>query len=341
MNIDAGTTLVLANSTGSFTGSLAQVALGAGGTINGNLVISQPFQEIEFMPYAGTANQPAPGTSYTFSGSGAIYVAAPGTSLATHKNQTSGLGWVANINVPIVLNSSNLYLNSSNTYPGFDVTHATFASFPLFGTAIGATKWSTMHINAGISGNADAVLTCNTYASGWGGSATTYLSSTCSYTGTTMLEGNGVLDSSHGGLASNPPGTGSLILGVNNALPVATNVEFDALTGNPTQYPVLDLNGNNTQIGSLTVPSYVTNQSTAILIGSNSGAATLTVSGAISQTPYYGFGGRLVDCPLAVFNPSTTASGILALVKSGPNTLNLSVQTPTAGEPPSAAVISR
>ena len=138
-----------------------------------------------------------------------------------------------------------------------------------------------------------------------------------------MLEGNGVLDSSHGGLNSNPPGTGSLILGVSNALPVATNVEFDGLTGNPTQYPVLDLNGNNTRIGSLTVPSTVTNQSTAIYIGNNAvgTVATLTVSGA--TTPYYGFGGNLVDSPLSVFTPST-AGGTLALVKAGPNTLNLS-----------------
>ncbi len=248
MNIDSGTTLVLANSTGNFT-TLSQIALGAGGTINGNLVISQPYQEIEFMPYAGTATQPAPGTSYTFSGSGAIYVAAPGTSLATHKNQNSGTqGWISNVNVPIYLNSSNL------PFTPFDVTKPTFASSPVFGTAIGATKWSTLNINAPISGNADAVLTCNTYATGWGGSAITYLNAPCTYTGATMLEGNGALDSSHGGLASIPPGTGSLILGVSNALPVASNVEFDALTGNPTQYPVLDLNGNNTQVGSLTVP---------------------------------------------------------------------------------------
>ncbi len=325
MNIATGTTLVLANNTGNFA-SISQIALGAGGTINGNLVISQPYQEIEFMPFPSASPPPA-GASYYFSGSGTINVAAPGSSLATHKNSLgspTSPGWNAYVNVPIVLNSSNL------PFTAFDVTKPIFTTATAysaysgrnFGTAIAATKWSVLTIQQPISGNADALFTCNTFQTGYGGSAITSVSAQCTYTGTTMLEGNGALDSTHGGLLTIPPGTGSLILGVSNALPVATNVEFDALTGNPTQYPVLDLNGNNTRIGSLTVPPNVTNQSTAIFIGSNAGAATLTVSGA--TTPNYGYGGSLVDCPLKVFTPSSTASGTLALVKDGPNTLNLS-----------------
>ena len=88
------------------------------------------------------------------------------------------------------------------------------------------------------------------------------------------------------------------------------------------------MNGNNTRVGSLTVPVWITNQSTTIFIGNNAAntVATLTVSGA--TTPYYGFGGRLVDSPLnslSNLSGGTTVSGAtLALVKDGPNTLNLS-----------------
>ena len=140
MNIATGTTLVLADSGGSFgkNPGLVEWPLGAGGTINGNLVISQPYQEIEFMPYAGTSNQPTAGTQYTFSGSGQILCGNPACSLATHKNQTNGTGWISNVNVPIVLNSSNL------PFTPFDVTKPIFATSPVFGTAIGATKWATM-----------------------------------------------------------------------------------------------------------------------------------------------------------------------------------------------------
>ena len=177
MNIDAGLTLNLANSGGTFS-SLTQTALGAGGTINGNLAITQPYQEIEFMPYASSA-PPGAGLSYTFSGTGTIDVAAPASSLATHKNgngSPTSPGWNAYVDVSIVLNSSNL------PFTPFDVTKPTFATSPVFGTAIGATKWSIMYIQKPLSGNADALLTCNTYASGWGGSATTVLDAQCTYT---------------------------------------------------------------------------------------------------------------------------------------------------------------
>src|SRR5208283_3530845 len=101
MNIATGSTLSLANTTGTFA-SLSQWALGASGTINGNLVISQPYQETEFMPYP-SASPPAAGASYYFSGSGTIDVAAPGSSIATHKNSAGGPnspGWNSYIDVP-------------------------------------------------------------------------------------------------------------------------------------------------------------------------------------------------------------------------------------------------
>lgn len=231
----------------------------------------------------------------TFGGAGAIQIQAPGVEI-TNKNTSNG----ATIGVNIQLNSLNLPFAKS------DVTQSVF-SLPgtnSFVSTIGGTKNASIGpgniiINGVISGNSDMNFSNST---GGGGSGNITLNAQNTYTGTTMIDFTGnVTGGAQGGIVT---------LGVNNALPTTTDVVFGAIGGLANAQ--LDLEGYNQQIGSLSV-GVSGNASGYTITNYNPIYATsiLTVSGA--TTPAQPFGGTIAD-----------GLGQLAIVKAGPNTLNLS-----------------
>ena len=271
-----------------------------GSTLNGNLVIVNPIR-VNF-------NSPATGLTLTYNGSGSIQIQS---SLSVISNVSGSYGGA--IGASIQLNALNLPFNKT------DVTQSNIA-YPAsnsFVTAIGATKNGTSNhnliVNGVISGNSDVVLATNDPTLGGGGAGIMQLNTQNTYTGATLISGNGP-DTGTGG---------SVILGVNNALPAATDLVF-GWNPTPTGQPKLDLNGFNQQIGSLSMTSSVTTayQSSFSITNDYNGVSvsTLTVSGA--TTPANPFGGSINDGP---------NGGIIALLKSGPNTLTLSGSSTYSG----------
>jgi fibronectin-binding autotransporter adhesin len=263
-------------------------------TFNGNLVIANPIR-VNF-------NSPAIGSTSTYNGSGSIQIQS---SLSVISNASGSYGGA--IGAPVQLNALNLPFNKT------DVTQSKLAypAMDSFVTAIGATKNGTSNhnliINGVISGNSDVVLATNDASAG-GGAGIMQLNAQNTYSGTTFIDGNGP-DVGTGG---------AVILGASNALPVATDLVFGFLTPSPSHNPGLDLNGNNQQIGSLSMSSTAdlpANQSLFSIENNLQGSTSiLTVSG--STTPGNPFGGRMLD-------NSSGSGGTLALVKAGPNTLTL------------------
>ncbi len=283
---------------GGGTVTLSQAAtinLFNGSALNGSLVIANPIR-VNFNTLVNAAS------TAVYSGSGSIEVQSPLTTISN----TSGT-WGGAIGSNIQLNSLNLPFNKT------DVTQSNLA-YPAsnsFVTGIGATKNGASNhnliVNGAISGNSDVVLATND-PTGGGGAGIMQLNAQNTYTGTTFIDGNGP-DVGTGG---------SVILGASNSLPVSTDLVFGFLTPSPSNKPELDLNGNNQQIGSLSMSSTAnkpSNRSLFLIANNLNGTtATLTVSG--STTPGNPFGGRILD-------NSSGSGGVIALVKSGPNTLVL------------------
>jgi fibronectin-binding autotransporter adhesin len=268
-----------------------------GGTLNGNLVISNSTR-VDFNTLT-TASSTA-----TYNGAGSIQIQSPLTVISNASGTYGGA-----IGVGIQLNSKGLSFTKT------DVTQSTI-TYPAsnsFVVGIGATKNGTSNenlvINGVISGNADVVLgTNNAAANGGSGAGVTQINGSNTYAGTTFISGNGA-DTGSGG---------SVILGVSNTLPATTDLVFGFPNPAPSNKVGLDLNGHNQVVGSLCMPLTVTgtNQS-QFFIANNLAASgsTLTVSG--NTTPFAPFAGRLLD-------NSTGSGGTLALAKGGTNTLWLS-----------------
>jgi fibronectin-binding autotransporter adhesin len=291
----AGGNLILGQPSATFNQS-------NGGTLNGNLVIASSIRVNFNSPL--TASTPS-----TYNGSGSIQLQSPFSVISNTSGSYGGA-----IGAGIELNSLNLPFTKT------DVTQTNLA-YPAsnsFVTAIGATKNGTSNwnliINGAISGNSDVVLASNSATAG-GGAGIMQLNAQNTYTGTTFLDGNGP-DVGSGG---------SVILGVSNALPVSTDLVFGFLTPSPSHSPKLDLNGNNQQIGSLSMSSTAdlpANQGSFSITNDSNGVSisTLTVSG--NTTPANPFGGSIDDGP---------NGGKIALVKSGPSALVLSGSSTYSG----------
>jgi autotransporter-associated beta strand protein len=258
-----------------------------GGIYDGNLVMVNPIR----MNFDGG----------TFSGSGEIQVqsAAPWTGawaggatqspLITDSNNLDTTGGI--INVPIHLNSlGNAPNHMSVTTPiinngvnklGYTGTSAYFTA--IAGTNNGTTaNGSLVTIGGGIYGDSDVVLGNNDGRSA-GGSGHLRLASTSSYTGVTQIDGQAAF----------------IHWGVNNALPVTTDVVCGTLkTPGANTNPILDLNGFNQEIASLSQGGwYVGQQFTIYNNGPSGSISTLKISG--STVPYFEYPFLLSDGPLA------------------------------------------
>ena len=278
-----------------------------GGTLNGNLVIARSIR-VNFNSQVGSTSSALPNVA-AYSGSGSIQVQSSTAILSNTSGTYGGAIGTPGGGLQILLNSSSL------GFSPFDVTKASPA-YPAnsFTVAIGADEkrqlqWVSanqrdrfrefrrgFHLEFGDRGR---------------GAGVTLLNAQCNYTGTTLIEGNGGVTAGYNG--------GSLILGVSNALPTGTDVEFGDINGKPSHNPKIDLGGLNQQIGSLSsnAASLTYSPTDTFYIANNvaNTVATLTVSG--NNTPSNAYGGFIVD-------NSTGSGGTLALVKDGTNTLTLS-----------------
>ena len=175
--------------------------------------------------------------------------------------------------------SNNVYLNSGNL--PFTKTNVAATLAPsatnAFIVGIGGTKGSVLAFTGNISGNSDVVLGSNSTI-GAGGAGTLFLSGSNSYTGTTMIDGNGVVQ-----------------LGSTAALPLNTDVVFGVTDASAA---TLDLNGFSQTINTL---SAGTASSSTITNSNSASLATLTISGG--TTAKLGYNGSI--------------TGNLALYKAG------------------------
>ncbi len=280
VSIAAGSTLALSGTNGA--------SLQGGATLNGNLVINGPTR----------VNFDNNGTSGMYGGSGQIQVAYHGSVTPSTPSSASNAwavisdsptGAVTAANSTVASGgtiSNNIVLNSTGgSFSKSDVTK-TFA-FPSTNSFIvgigGTTAGNVLAITGNISGNSDVVLGSNT-PNGAGGAGTLFLSGSNTWAGTTMIDGNGVIQ-----------------LGSTAALPAATDVIFGATD---TSSGTLDLYGLNQTINSLSTST----GTGAITNSSLANAATLTIAGGL--TPKTGFNGSI--------------SGNLSLYKSGTGGLTLS-----------------
>ncbi len=254
LSVASGATLVISrsnNSTQSFYGA----------TLDGSLVL----------PYVTRINVNA----LAISGSGAIFV-QQGTqsdeSTTTFSNSTGSAGGI--INVPIHLNSNNLPYTKTDVTAGPLVQSPTANGFmaSVSGSPIDVYGANTLTVNGVISGNSDVNFTVN--SNGGGGGGNVLLNAQNTYTGATLVNMS----------------TATISLGVDNALPIGTDLCFGTLFH--VVQPTLDLNGHNQQVGSLSDGGQGT-PARFTITNSGTAASTLTISG--TTTPYNSFGGSITD----------------------------------------------
>ncbi len=209
-----------------------------------------------------------------YSGSGQIQTQTSGTSLA-NSGTTSGV--TVTIGNQIVLNSLNL--------AGFFVTN------------LGPVGAGIMTVDGVISGSSDLNIAGG--GSG-GGTGTITLNAQNTYTGATTIN-----------LAGQTT-TSTVKLGIDNALPMATDLSFN--TNATASGTTLDLNGHNQTVASLSYGGANGSATTSKFIITNNGGtdATFTVNGATSSTN--AFAGVISD----------GATNKVSLVKGGTGTLGLS-----------------
>ena len=225
------------------------------------------------------------GTS-TISGTGKIKVAATGALIS---NSSSDLG--GTISTEIALNSNALAF-TKGTWAGASYTPSTS-----FLTTVGGTTGGALSIFF-LSGDSDIDLSNN--STGGGGAGTLTLTGASTYTGNTSISANSPAS----------PAVSSVILGVDNALPIGTGLIVG--TKASVGVPVMDLNGKNQQLAYIADGANVSATKYLKIVNNNaSSASVLTLGGSVS--PGKSFSGTISD-----------GAGTIALVKTGGNTQILS-----------------
>ncbi len=161
-------------------------------------------------------------------------------------------------------------------------------------TIIGATSGFDITANGVISGSADLMFA----AGASGGAGTVTLNAANTYSGATIL---------------NAANSGIVKLGVNNALPVSTNLIFGYSSGNGGS---LDLNGFNQTLASIINGGFGSGVNKIVNNGNTD--ATLTINGSTSPTAF-------------VFGLQDGLTNKLLLTKSGSGKLILDGSTTTGG----------
>jgi autotransporter-associated beta strand protein len=225
------------------------------------------------------------GTS-TISGTGKIKVAATGALIS---NSSVDLG--GTISTEIALNS-NAIAFAKGTWAGASYTPSTS-----FLTTVGGTSGGALSIFF-LSGDSDIDLSNNSTGGGGAGSLT--LTGASTYTGNTSISANSPAS----------PAVSSVILGVDNALPIGTGLIVG--TKASVGVPVMDLNGKNQQLAYIADGANVSATKYLKIVNNNaSSASVLTLGGSVS--PGKAFSGTISD-----------GAGTIALVKTGGNTQILS-----------------
>ncbi len=249
-----------------------QITMSHGGTFNGNLILDMDSSDPNHPPrlnFDGTV---------PYSGSGEVQVQKSGIVISNN-NSNSYLDPIY-VDVKIHLNSlNNAFTKSDVTQEDpLDVAHP-------FVTTIGGTRDASqspltvpnnLHISQKISGNSDVNVANQPTGTG---SGNLWLEAQNDYTGATMINGD------H---------DATVYIGVNNALPITTDVIFG--TGSAvmdTCNPKIDLNGHNQQINSLSHGQYATAMAGFGITNYGAADSILKVSG--STTPYNSFGGVISD----------------------------------------------
>jgi len=297
LNLGALTTSGMLTKTGagSLTVGMVTSSAGAGFTVSaGDLILGQASGVVKvFANTTLTGNLvlnslirfDVDGGS-TVSGSGKIKVAATGALISNSSGDIGGT-----ISTEIALNS-NAIAFTKGTWAGSAYTPSTS-----FLTTVGGTTGGALSIYF-LSGDSDIDLSNN--STGGGGAGTLTLTGASTYTGNTSISANSPAS----------PAVSSVILGVDNALPIGTGLIVGTKTG--VGVPVMDLNGKNQQLAYVADGANATaTKYLKIVNNSASSASVLTLGGAVS--PGKAFSGYISD-----------GAGTIALVKTGTNTQILS-----------------
>ena len=296
--------------------------------------------------YAGTIADGASGMTLTKSGAGTQTLSGPNTY--TGATTVSGgdlllnnINAISNSAPVAVASGASLQLNAAGTYaiggtlslvgPGLAGTAdpgalffgnggATTATLNAPVTLGGATTISsygvTMNqtLNGAIGGTGpltfDSRGGANTHTAVW------MLNTANTYTGnTTIINNNGLLDI-------------TVMLGTNDALPTATSLNLDGVTGmSGSIYATLDLNGFSQTLAGLTDTNSSSSSSSGTfgtrVINSSDTPATLTLNIASGTDTYGATGTRVLAGTLGGTTAGLVAANNLALTKTGAGTLVL------------------
>ncbi|NBS04282.1 MAG: PEP-CTERM sorting domain-containing protein [Verrucomicrobia bacterium] len=295
MTLGALTSSGLLTKTGAGSLTLGTVgnSAGAGFTVSaGDLVFGQATGVVKIFANTSLTGNLVLGSGIRFdvddgstiTGSGKIKVAAKGALISNTSGNIGGT-----ISSEIALNSSALAF-AKGAWAGSIYTPSTD-----FSTTVGGTTGGTLIISL-MYGDSDVDLSNNSTTGGGTGALT--LTGASTYTGNTTINAN----------TPTSPAV-SIILGVNNALPVTTGLIVGTKTG--VGVPVLDLNGKNQQVAYIADGSFVTAAKYLKIVNNSATASVLTLAGSVS--PGNSFSGYISD-----------GIGVISLVKAGSNTQTLS-----------------
>ncbi len=280
---------------GSLTVGTVTSNTGTGFTVSaGDLVLSQASGTVRISANTALTGNLVLGSGIRFdvndgkeiSGTGKIKVAFTGALISNTSANQGGT-----ISTEIALNSNALAF-TKGTWAGASYTPSTS-----FLTTVGGTTGGALSIFF-LSGDSDIDLSNN--SSTGGGAGTLTLTGASTYTGNTSISANSPAS----------PAVSSVILGVDNALPIGTGLIVGTKTG--VNVPVLDLNGKNQQLAYIADGANVSATKYLKIVNNNaSSASVLTLGGSVS--PGKAFSGTISD-----------GAGTIALVKTGGNTQILS-----------------
>jgi autotransporter-associated beta strand protein len=294
LNIAAGGSMTLSQAAGTIT-------MSNGGVFNGDLILNTSARinlDTTGVTYGGTGKIYLLGSALG-AGSGGAIIPAAGfanfNALISNLSATDG----GTITSNIVLNPANSgQLTGHVTFAPGDITGANYktATYLAFIGATTGGKTLTVgdsgHINGVISGEGDLFIGNNSKVGG--GAGNLVLNAANTYSGNTLINASG-----------------SITLGTNNTLPQATNIVFGNVNG--TGNTILDLNGNNQQVASLSDDAAKpTGKNLTITNTSATADSILTINGSV--TPGNAFGGVISD----------GATNKISVVKSGSNTQSFS-----------------